>query len=318
MRHLPSLSCGLLLALALGFEGAAAEEYRYSLTPVEVAQGVWLFEGVTEDFSRSNGGNIVNTAFIVTDAGVIVFDTGTSRRHGEQIRETIETVTDLPITHVFLSHHHPDHVFGNQAFDPASLYALEGTIQRLAEQGDDFSDNLYRSLGDWMRGTEVVLPTRRITPGRMTLDGRDIELMAMSGHSGADLVLLDHTAGVLLAADLVFYQRAPTTPHTPGLDVWREELRELEALDFRYLVPGHGPVVEGTVPFEQMHDYLGWLDDTLREAARQGLTASEVMALPIPERFDEIAVARHELIRSVSHLYGRYEREALALISEGG
>ncbi|MGR2739443.1 quinoprotein relay system zinc metallohydrolase 1 [Billgrantia sp. Q4P2] len=308
----------LFTGLVFGCLEALADGYRYHLEPVEIAQGVWVIEGSTEDFSRGNGGNIVNTAFIIGEQGVIVFDTGPSRRYGEELREVIASLTELPITHVFLSHHHPDHVFGNQAFEPQRLHALDDTITLLKAQGDDFAENLYRALGDWMRGSEVVLPTQRVTPGRMTVGGRDIELIAMSGHSGADLVLMDHASGVLLAADMVFYQRAPTTPHTPGLDIWREELYELEALDFRYLVPGHGPVVEGTAPFEQMHDYLGWLDDTLREAARQGLTASEVMALLIPERFDEIAVARHELIRSVSHLYGRYEREALALISEGG
>lgn len=307
-----------LASLLLGAGSATADSFRYSLEPVEIVPDVWVLEGVREDFARDNGGNIVNTAFIVTEEGVVVFDTGPSRRYGEQMREVIASVTDLPVTHVFLSHHHPDHVFGNQAFAPDTLYALEGTIALLRAQGDDFAENLYRTLGDWMRGTEVVLPTQRVSPGRITLGGREIELIAMSGHSGADLVLLDHASGVLLAADMVFYQRAPTTPHTPGLEVWREELRELEALDFRYLVPGHGPVVEGTAPFDQMHAYLAWLDDTLRDAARQGLTASEVMALPIPERFDDVAVARHELIRSVTHLYGRYEQDALALLAEGG
>lgn len=308
----------LLISLLLGGASASAESFRYALEPVEITPDVWVIEGVTEDFSRENGGNIVNTAFILTDEGVVVFDTGPSRRYGEQMREAIASITDLPVTHVFLSHHHPDHVFGNQAFDPATLHALDGTIARLQAQGDDFAENLYRALGDWMRGTEVVLPTQRVTPGRMTIGGRDIELIAMSGHSGADLVLLDHSAGVLLAADMVFYQRAPTTPHTPGLDVWQDELRELAALDFRYLVPGHGPVVEGRAPFVQMQDYLAWLDETLREAASQGLTASEVMRLTIPERFDEVAVARHELIRSVTHLYGRYERDVLSPLAEGG
>ncbi|WP_445158297.1 quinoprotein relay system zinc metallohydrolase 1 [Halomonas sp. E14] len=308
----------ILASLLLGAGAASADSYRYSLEPVEIVPDVWVLEGVREDFARDNGGNIVNTAFILTEEGVVVFDTGPSRRYGEQMREVIASITDLPVTHVFLSHHHPDHVFGNQAFAPDTLYALEGTIALLRAQGDDFTENLYRTLGDWMRGTEVVLPTQRVSPGRITLGGREIELIAMSGHSGADLVLLDHASGVLLAADMVFYRRAPTTPHTPGLEVWREELRELEALDFHYLVPGHGPVAEGTAPFDQMHDYLAWLDDTLRDAARQGLTASEVMALPIPARFDEVAVARHELIRSVTHLYGGYERDALALLAEGG
>lgn len=305
----------LFWGLMVGSTALLAADFDYRLAPVEIAQGVWIFEGEREDFSRENGGNIVNTAFLITEEGVLVFDTGPSRRYGEQMRAAIAAVTELPITHVFLSHHHPDHVFGSQAFDPERLHALEGTTRRLAEEGDAFADNLYRALGDWMRGTEPVLPTQGVTLGRQVIGGREIELIEMTGHSGADLVLMDHASGVLLAADMVFYQRAPTTPHTPGIAVWREELRRLADLPFRLLVPGHGPIVEDHVAFEQMDDYLGWLDETLAQAAQQGLTASEVMALPIPPRFDEVAVARYELIRTVNHLYGRYEIEALATLT---
>lgn len=314
MRH-ALLLLGFLL---LGHFPVLADAYRYHLEPLEIATGVWVIEGALEDFSRDNGGNIANTAFIITDEGVVVYDTGPSRRYGEQMLEAIAGITDLPVTHVFISHHHPDHIFGNQAFDPDTIHALEGTIELLRDQGDDFAENLYRVLLDWMRGTEVILPQHKVTPGLMTLGGRDIELIAMSGHTGADLVLLDHTSGVMLAGDMVFFERAPTTPHTPGLDVWREELRELAAMDFRYLVPGHGPVVEDKAPFDQMQDYLAWLDEMMRTSALQGLTASEVMLQPIPERFDTVAVSRYELLRSVVHLYGHYEQEAFEPISSGG
>ncbi|HAW39797.1 MAG TPA: MBL fold metallo-hydrolase, partial [Pseudomonas sp.] len=46
------------------------------------------------------GGNIVNTGFIVTDSGVVVIDSGPSRRYGEAMREAIARVTDRPIIKV--------------------------------------------------------------------------------------------------------------------------------------------------------------------------------------------------------------------------
>ena len=60
-------------------------ELRYELQPQPLAEGVWLLEGSTANFDdKANGGNIVNTGFIVTDSGVVVIDSGPSRRYGER------------------------------------------------------------------------------------------------------------------------------------------------------------------------------------------------------------------------------------------
>ncbi len=312
MRLLPSL----VLCLGVFLSLPALAELSYDLKPREITEGVWLVEGTTENFSRLNGGNIVNTAFVVTGEGVVVIDTGPSRRYGEELRAAIAGITDQPVTHVLLTHHHPDHVFGNQAFDPATLYALPGTIEKLAADGDAFSDNMYRLVGDWMRGTEVTLPAKTLEPGILEVGDHRFRLMAFRGHTGADLVVLDETRGVLFASDMVFYNRALTTPQTPGLDVWAEELAQLEALEFDWLVPGHGPVVTDAAAFAQMRDYLGWLDEMMTRAASRGLTMNEVINQPIPERFSSVAESRYELTRTVTHLYPRYEKLALSLLPQ--
>jgi len=308
--RLLSLLAAIFLSLPL-----AAAELAYDLQPRQIAADTWLLEGRTENFAASNGGNIVNVAFIVTDAGVVLIDTGVSRRYGEALRAAIGRVTDKPVALVINTHHHPDHVFGNQAFSDVPIAALAHTRELLAEQGAAFADNLYRLLGDWMRGTEVLLPGETLEPGVREIGGHRLQLLAFSGHTGADLAIFDRSTGVLFAADLVFYQRALTTPQTPGLEVWLSDLAELEKLPYRLLVPGHGPVATGREPFAQMRDYLGWLDGLLRDAAARGLEMNEAMQAPIPERFAGIAQARFELIRSVSHLYPQYEAQVFRRVN---
>ena len=308
--RLLSLLAAIFLSLPL-----AAAELAYDLQPRQIAADTWLLEGRTENFAASNGGNIVNVAFIVTDAGVVLIDTGVSRRYGEALRAAIGRVTDKPVALVINTHHHPDHVFGNQAFSDVPIAALAHPRELLAEQGAAFADNLYRLLGDWMRGTEVLLPGETLEPGVREIGGHRLQLLAFSGHTGADLAIFDRSTGVLFAADLVFYQRALTTPQTPGLEVWLSDLAELEKLPYRLLVPGHGPVATGREPFAQMRDYLGWLDGLLRDAAARGLEMNEAMQAPIPERFAGIAQARFELIRSVSHLYPQYEAQVFRRVN---
>ncbi len=301
------LVLGFLILLPL----LSRAEPEYPLEPRRIAEGTWLLEGSTENFSSANGGNVVNSAFIVTDAGVVVIDTGPSRRYGESLRRAIARVTERPVVLVFNTHHHPDHVLGNQAFADVPIAALPGTTELLRQQGDAMAENMYRLVGDWMRGTEVRLPDQAVQAGTRTVGGHPLRLLALRGHTGADLAILDARTGVLFASDLVFYQRALTTPNSPGLEVWLDDLRQLQALPWKHLVPGHGPGTEDAAAFEQMRDYLGWLDGLLREGAAQGADMNELIRAPIPERFAAVSLSRFELVRSVSHLYPRYEQAVL-------
>ena len=176
------------------------------------------------------------------------------------------------------------------------------------------AENMYRLVGDWMRGTEVVLPSEEVQEGTLEIGGRRLQLLALRGHTGADLAILDERTGVLFAGDVLFYQRALTTPNSPGLDVWLADLDRLEAMPWKQIVPGHGPVTSDAAPFVLMRDYLGWLDGLLRQGAEQGAEMNELIRAPIPARFAQVNLSRYELIRSVSHLYPRYERNAMARV----
>ena len=281
----------------------------YQLTPKKIAENTWLLEGSTENFNFENGGNIVNAAFIVTDTGVVVIDTGPSLAYGKVLRAAIATVTDKPVIQVLLTHHHPDHVLGNQAFADVPIAALAGSKQLLQEQGNHMAENMYRVVGDWMRGTEVLLPSQLVEAGLLTIGGHPLQLLSLTGHTGADLVILDQRTGVLFAGDLVFYQRALATPNTPGLAAWLADIDTLEKLPWTLIVPGHGPLASDAQPFVQMRDYLTWLDSALREAAQTGMDMNQVLRLPIPERFAQVSLTRYELIRTVSHLYPLYEKQ---------
>ncbi len=283
----------------------------YLLKPRKIAPDTYVFVGLTEDFSRSNGGNIVNTGFIVTTDGVLVIDTGSSRLYGEQMRRAIAAVTDQPVRRVLITHHHPDHFLGNQGFSDVPIAALPGSIGGMKEEGGGFADNLYRMAGDWMRDTEPLAAAQEARPGRSTIGGHDIELIALKGHTQADLALLDHTTGVLFAGDLVFWQRAATTPHAAIAD-WLAALDRLQALKWKTIVPGHGEPHNDARGIAQTRAYLKWLDATLRQAAADGLDMPDLLRLRLPAEFAGIALAREEFERSIAHLYRGFEQNVLS------
>lgn len=299
-----------MLVLTALAPAARAADFDYRLAPRQIAPGVYVLIGLTEDFSRANGGNIVNTGFIIGTTGVVVVDSGPSKRYGEQLLAAIAHITPLPVVLVINTHHHPDHFLGNQAFHSDAVAALPETRQGIETEGPAFNENMYRLNGDWMRDTEVAVPARTLAPGKLDAGGRSLEVLALEGHTGADLAVFDHESGTLFAGDLVFYERAPTTPHA-DIARWLASLDALAALPFKILVPGHGPVTRDDAPLRQTRAYLAWLEKTLREAAEAGLDMAEVLALPMPPRLKRLALAKTEYARSVSHLYPAFEQSAL-------
>ena len=300
----------LLVAAAL----ASAADFDYGLKARAVAGDVHAFIGRSEDFDRLNGGNIVNTGFIVATDGIVVIDTGPSLRYGQQMRRAIAAVSGLPVVLAINTHHHPDHFLGNQAYADTAIGALPGTARGIAAEGNAFAENLFRMSGDWLRGTEVLAPNRALVAGNLEVAGRRLRLLALDGHTGADLAVYDEKSGILFAGDLVFNGRAPTTPHA-DIGHWLRALDRLEAIaaepGFVALVPGHGEVARDAAPIRRTRAWLNWLQTTMRDAAQAGLDMNELLARPLPAAFADLPLAASEYRRSVSHLFPAAEQEAL-------
>ncbi|NWK96434.1 quinoprotein relay system zinc metallohydrolase 1 [Sphingobium lactosutens] len=297
---------------------AVARAADYAVAPVPVADGIWMVHGADAPIEADNGGAIANIAIIDTPAGTVLCDCGPSLRYAHALRRVAEQLTGKPLVRVYATHLHPDHGLGIAAFDPAIVVALPGMIDALREQGQGFSDAMYRLLGDWMRGTDLILPGRPIATDSEDFGGRRLKLLALSGHSSADLALVDSKTGLMIGGDLIFHDRAPSTP-TAALTAWRASLDRLKAERHGGVIPGHGPFdPDGTAAIDQTRDWIDWIEDALTQAVKSGLDMVEAGEMPIPDRFSTMAVARYEYQRSVSHLYPGLEAKLLPRIDIQG
>jgi len=305
----------LAAALALCAAGVGAQPQQYDLKPRRIADGHWVIEGAVEDFSRANGCNIINTAFIASGEGVVVINTGPSRKYGEAQRRAIAATLREPVQRVLSLNLHPDYFFGHQAWADVPTQSLAGSVAGMRAEGGAYADNLYRLCGDWMQGTEATPAREAIAvPQTLTIGPRRLELRRLRGHTGDDLVVLDRAAGVLYAGGLVFADRVPTTPHA-DFEAWLAALDELQRWhaegQWRTVVPAHGPVHEGLRGLEQTRDWLRWLTATMRERAQRGVDLSELLREPVPERFARWAAQPAELQRTLTQWYPRFEQAAL-------
>ena len=297
---------GLLALLVAGWvpEVPAEGSRTYRLEPVAVGDGVWMIEGGPGHFDRDNGGAIVNIGLIETDQGVVLVDAGPSRAYGEALQAAVRRTFGRPVQRVLLTHRHPDHVLGAQVFPSERVCAAAGTRAVLAEEGQAMVDDLFRLLGDWMRGTRAVQPGCSLEAGTIDVDGRQLRILAAGGHSGAegDWMVLDVASDTLFAGDLVFSRRAPTTPHA-DLRRWRQALTVIEALAPARVIPGHGPLQPGLKAVADTRRWLDALEAGLWQAAAAGLSMGEALALPVDPAFAAWDQAGAEYVRSVNHLY---------------
>ncbi|AUW60604.1 MBL fold metallo-hydrolase (plasmid) [Sphingobium sp. SCG-1] len=302
----------LVATVALPVAGAAwAQSLQYTITPVSIGDGLWIVRGADEPIARSNGGAIANITILATPKGTVLFDCGPSLRYGTALKALAERLTGMPIIRVFLTHLHPDHSYGDGAFDKSLVAATPELNSDLTSEGRVYSDGMYRILGDWMRGTELVLPGHIISSDVEDFGDRRIRILPLNGHSAADVAYFDETTSTLIAGDLVFHDRAPSTPNA-DLSRWQATLDTLKSLGHRSVVPGHGPFdPTASTAIDQTKDWLAWLQTAIETAVASGLDPVEAGNIEIPARFADLKATRYELQRSISHLFAITEARML-------
>lgn len=100
------ISCLIAGFLCLG--AAYADDGPFTMEFEQLAPGVWA--GVRADGPRFPV--MGNTTFVISEAGVVVFDGGGMPAMSELVIDKIRSLTDKPVTHVITSHWHGDHNFG--------------------------------------------------------------------------------------------------------------------------------------------------------------------------------------------------------------
>lgn len=310
-------------ALALGFGAAAAPllprfaiaaPLVYRIEPKPIAEGVWMIEGAAAPIDRENGGAIANITIFNTREGAVVIDAGPSHAYGEALKSAAGRLTGKPVARVYVTHIHTDHSLGATAFAPEVVATTPELAADLKARGSSLTDAMYRVVGDWMRGSTTPEPGRVLSGETEDVGERRFRFMTLGGHTSSDLCLFEERSGLLIAGDVVFLDRAATTPDA-DLPRWRQSLDRLADVPHRLLVPGHGPAETGARGLRQTREWLDMVEDEIGAGFERGLDVTELMASPLPGWTDGVAVSRYEFARSVMHLLPKLETARLPLVS---
>lgn len=249
-----ALSCLIFFSTPLSAETSTTSEQsittKYAPTSVEmeikkVSEHVYYVEGIP-GIATDNEGFISNAGFIVTDEGVVVFDSLGTPSLAHKLIQQIKGITDQPIKKVIVSHFHADHIYGLQVFEElgAEIIAPYGAQKYIqSEAATSRLEERQFSLDPWVNeNTHLVLPDTTVEKSNTFELGGIMFIINYLGkaHSDGDLTLLVEPDKVLFSGDIIFEGRIPFVGSSDSKK-WLKTLTRLETGGLNVLVPGHGP-----------------------------------------------------------------------------
>lgn len=269
---------GMAIADGLVLREKHCRKMTGALELTEIADNIFVHRGKIAEADPANRGDVANIGVIIGETSIAVIDTGGSRAVGEALYRAIRQRSSLPISHVILTHVHPDHVFGASVFAEtgAKVVGHPGLRRALLDR-----ERAYMTgFGDLI-GKRAFLGTWPVRPDtaaqEIDLGGRVLALTSWpTAHTTTDLTVLDTATETLFAGDLIFHR------HMPALDGsllgWRRVLDQLQDLKPVRVVPGHGgPVLTMTEALTPMRRYLGVLEADTRQALEKGERIGEAI-----------------------------------------
>jgi cyclase len=177
-------------------------------------------------------------SYALIDGGeALVYDTHISAAHAAAIRRELERLGVQHIV-VVLSHWHPDHIAGNEAFADCEIISSRLTRDRLTQERSALeagtSDEGPPSI------SPLVLPTTSFEGSAQLSVGKlRVEALQMNIHTADSVILHLPREGLLLAGDTledtVTYVSEPD-----ALEVHLRELERLRRLEATRIYPNHG------------------------------------------------------------------------------
>lgn len=308
MRYFP-----LFLLPALLFSGCAVpyQGQHFILNKLD--------KGVYAGIHRFGGKAICNVGVVDNGDETIIFDAFLSPDAATELVSAVQKCGLSEIRYVINSHNHNDHVRGNQVFGPsvkiistrktAETMASSEPLAIAAEKGyakgqfEFFDQRMREFKGDTNSRPYLAMKMMRpyfeelskshekikttlpdlFVEREMDLSGskKAVRILEMGPcHSVSDLVMVLPKQKILFSGDVVFNAFHPYLVDGE-VDRWRAALRQLDQMDIRQVVPGHGNV-GGKELFSTMITYIDDLEAIANEMVKNG---SDPAAQKIPTQY---------------------------------
>jgi glyoxylase-like metal-dependent hydrolase (beta-lactamase superfamily II) len=344
------LALALIMA-ALAGTGWAADTNDGEYTIDRISERVIVVRG------PATAGEENSVVAVAGETGVVVVDSNAAPSMAREIRAIItRELGRSDITALVLTHHHYDHVQGNQVFADVPIIAhhncaaamirdglfkpygraIAAARQRLGEleAGSPDAAELKRKI-QWWEGIHneldseyrQTLPTISFTD-RLTLRLGDLDVRLISygrAHSDNDVLVLVPAEKLLIVGDLFIHGAMPLVDLSPvpaDPDHWLAALDEaLGSCSLEHVISGHGPALS-IDELRMYRRYLGELWSAIKQAHTAGSSLEQTRKQLPSESFAYLspAIDRRRIDRShaklIAAMWSRFVPSLAATIDE--
>lgn len=287
---------------------AWADDFEFK----QVADGIYVHHGKHLDIDDGYQGDICNLGVIIGQEAIAVIDSGGSKHTGDQLLAAIRRISPLPIRYVINTHVHPDHTYGNAAFQNGTTHfvgheKLATNMLLRKEQYEKLNARLLGADG----AASPTIPPDTLVHAEQTLDlgHRILQLQARKvAHTHTDLTILDTQTNTLFAGDLLFAQRTPVVEgDLKGLIAVLEQINQQP---YSLIVPGHGleSSDQKTIIGNELR-YLNLLLSDIRNSIKKGISMEQTMDTAAASEHDNWVLFDIANRRNVNLVYPQLEWE---------
>lgn len=254
------------------------------------------------DTDGKNGGNL---GAVILDDEIAMIDSGMVHNLSRKVRQYVDDTFGLPILKLIITHSHSDHVFGAQAFDPASVIGsadmrkvcesnLSGqwkldAIREYVKPIKNERPELWASLDDLEIRLPDIVFDNRLLLGRK----KEMTVQLVGGHTIGSSIVVIEPEHIAFVGDLIFNGSFPYAGDpTCDPDRWIMGLERIMAAEYEQIIPGHGPVC-GQDEIARHLDFLSTLRERVKHALVEGLLPEEFLEKNLlPDHYAEGADRR--------------------------
>jgi glyoxylase-like metal-dependent hydrolase (beta-lactamase superfamily II) len=306
-----------------------------------------LTTGVYACIHKPGGFAFSNAGIIDLGDRTIVVDACETLAAGRELRLTAESLFDRQVDTIVQTHWHHDHWIGASSFDPNTRILCNEITQKMWAKE---SINIVESFKDPSRWEEEIRIARekliteqdeRVRVGlgnsilrksfvlaemaayqprvadqtfdkEVTLQGskRTAKVTSLGrGHSQDDTILTLPEENIAFIGDIGFFDCQPYMGSC-DLDLYRQQLKFIQAAEIRILIPGHGPVGNIEKDISAQLTYLDVMGDLVGNIVKRGGSFEEAMQIYLPEPFDKwLTGGMSRFETNVRYLYAHFGGE---------
>jgi glyoxylase-like metal-dependent hydrolase (beta-lactamase superfamily II) len=285
------------------------------LTPQKVNETTFALIGEIGGRTYENQGLNANYGVIVTNDGVILIDSGASKKGAELINKEVQKITGQKIRWVINTGSQDHRWLGNDYFisQGAEVIALSKTVATQKFIAGNQLDSVKAVLRDRSSGTKPAYAQKPLNQKNVALDlgGTKVQIKYLNhAHFEGDVVIYLPDQNIMFSGDHIYVDRLLGVLPQSNTSTWLDAFNQIESINPKVIVPGHGNICDLSKAKRQTGDYLKFLvDGTKKYAEDMAGVEAAVKGLSNAPQFEKLANFNELHKGNISRTYLRLESE---------